>query len=174
MSQRNKSNDFLDEVFSELDKNLTSNESQEELLKRVLSYNSGNSINYRTNYNSRVVKRPSLPTVNQIGEFSGRYDCFQKLLMNVDYGPNNSSEYVEGHAEALNKYMAQAQAASKDLSVVEARVNEEITKYNHINRERIFVKGYYDGLIYVYRALKKSKELIVTKIQNELRKGLNL
>lgn len=119
---------------------------------------------------AKTVKKPKLP--NNIGECSGRYDCFEKLIRNVDYGIENSPNYVAGHKDALNKFLRQASANQKNLTLVEARVNEEMKKESIKSKNDVYDKGYYDGLLYVYRALRKSKEDLSKKIYNILKKEL--
>ena len=168
-------NKDFDKIYDELESLMKQSESVEQLREKVSKkYEDGPVLSdLRVNKrNTHIVKRPSIPTREQIGSYNGRYECFSKLISYVDYGVGNSSEYVDGHAEALKKYYAQAQSTPNDLTLIEARVNDEITKYNHLDKNNVYVKGYYDGLLYVYRALRKSKDLIVTDIYEKLRRGL--
>jgi hypothetical protein len=65
----------------------------------------------------------------------------------------------------LEKYYGDAYQNSKDLYVIEARVNDEI---NRFNSNGVYEKGYYDGLAYILKALKRSKELLMSRINKEI------
>ena len=112
----------------------------------------------------RRVSKPSLP--DNIGAYDTRFEAFKGIIEHVSYDTIDVNAYVEGHKTALEKYYKEAYENSKDLYVVEARVNDEITKYT--SRTHLYEKGYYDGMFYVYNALKKSKELLMGKVNKEI------
>ena len=117
---------------------------------------------------SGIIQKPVIP--DQIGEYSTRFEAFKGIIEHVSYGTNNSVTYVEGHKDALEKYFKDAYNNAKDLYVIEARVNDEINRYNTHNQ--VYEKGYYDGLFYVLKALKRSKELLMAKLNREINTNL--
>jgi len=118
--------------------------------------------------NNNVIKKPNLP--EEFGQFDTRFEAFRGIIEHVDYGNNIENSYVVGHKDALEKYYKDAYNNTKDLYVIEARVNDEINKYR--NSGQLYDKGYYDGLFYALKALKKSKELLMNRINREIIKNL--
>ena len=165
--------DVYEEIYQQLDALMKNKESADAIQREVNTRYTSKSTSFVNNtFDSATVKRPAVPLPSSVS-YNGRYDCFVKILEKVDYGSYNANEYVKGHSEALNKYHDQALTSSKDLSMVEGRLKDEITKYNHIEKTNLYVKGYYDGLLYVYRALKNSKDAIVEEMIKTLQRGLN-
>lgn len=119
---------------------------------------------------SKVIRKPELPRI--IENYDTRLDCFLIILQSVNYGETNSEEYMTGHRNALERYYTYAQSNPRDLSVVEGRLKDELSSYTTATRFTLNEKGYYDGLIYVQKALKKSKELIMDRIYVLLKKEL--
>ena len=78
------------------------------------------------------IQKPVIP--DQIGNYTTRFEAFKGIIEHVSYGTNNSITYVEGHKDALEKYFKDAYNNSKDLYVIEARVNDEINRYNTHNQ----------------------------------------
>ena len=115
-----------------------------------------------------TVSKPRIP--DQIGSFETRFEAFRGVIEHVYYGVSNVNVYVEGHRDALEKYYKDAYNNSKDLYVIEARVNDEINRYG--THSQLYEKGYYDGLFYVLKALKRSKELLMTKLNSEINRNL--
>jgi len=165
-------NRSIDEIFADLESSMNDSESIDDVLKRVSQRGEAFNINITGYTNTKVVHRPTRPDINSLGEFVSRYDTFKKIIEKVNYGVGNATEYVNGHADALKKYYAQGQSDSNDLTLVESRVSEEIHHYEQVDKTNVYVKGYYDGLIYVYRALKDSKDLALKQIYQKLKKGL--
>lgn len=148
----------VDDVFSSLDS--LKNEDVTYVKPEVPRYANTNEV--------KRVSKPGLP--ENIGPYDTRFEAFKGIVEHVSYGTIDVNDYIEGHKTALEKYFKEAFENSKDLYVVEARVNDEITRYT--SRTHLYEKGYYDGLLYVYNALKKSKELLMGKINKEI--NLNL
>lgn len=147
----------IDEIFSTLDSVKEDNQ------EPVNDYNS-----YTTSSDPSTVVKPELPY--DLGSYDTRFELFRNIIERVSYGSSNVNEYVEGHKEALEKYYRDAYNNKKDLYVVEGAVSDEISRFT--SRSNLYKKGYYDGLLYVYNALKKSKELLMAKINNEINKKL--
>ena len=144
----------IDDIFSTLDS--VKAEESEKAQTQTRSYTSFT--------DPSKVSRPQLP--ENIGKYDTRFECFKGYIENVSYGTQNVNAYVEGHKDALEKYYSDAYQNSSDLYVTEARVNDEINKYNsHVG---LYEKGYYDGLVYVLKALKKSKDLLMERINKEI------
>ena len=57
-----------------------------------------------------------------------------------------------------------------DISVYEDMLNRELQDYP--SRYKLYDKGYYDGMMYVLKAVKKSKELIFERINNQIKSEL--
>lgn len=118
---------------------------------------------YNKEFESSAVNKPEIANVSS---YESRFEAFVLMLKNVDYGTSNSKEYVKGHINAIKKYLELSYEYQYDLSTIEDKLNYEIE--NDEPNESIEDKGYYDGLIYVLKALRKSKELIVERIKKEL------
>ncbi len=166
MTDKNK----LDDIYSLLDEvtkdegNYEEKEASDREEKKVSLAGIGKSVGA-----ARLVKKPSLPSVY---DYDNRSDCFMQLLSRVDYGNNNAKDYVEGHRDALSKYLLKAKENPRNLYLAEGQVDDEIGKYARANKNSLYVKGYYDGLVYVYKALKRSKELISEKMYEKLKREI--
>lgn len=119
--------------------------------------------NYNKTFENSAVNKPELVNVST---YESRFEAFISMLRNVDYGNSNSRDYVDGHIKAISKYMKESYAYQYDLTVIEEELNKEIESRE--SNATIEEKGYYDGLIYVLKALRKSKELIIERIKKEL------
>lgn len=118
-----------------------------------------------------VIRRPTIP--DQINaKFNTRLDYFLYFIRNVNYGSSNNVTYVNGHVKALNLYLEQARINQNNLNILEASAIEEINKYSNVSKNNLETKGYYDGLNYVYKALKKSKSIMASQINEILKKEL--
>ncbi len=148
----------IDDIFSNLDS--VKNEEVKKEEERKQAYTSSN--------DPSLVSRPRIP--DEIGTFETRFECFRCIIEHVSYGTQNVNAYVEGHKDALEKYYSDAYQNSKDLYVIEGRVNDEINRNN--SHSSLYDKGYYDGLAYVLKALKRSKELLMARINKEIIKHL--
>ena len=150
----------IDAIFSDLDS--VKNEEVTTVKKKV----------YASDTNTTAtVSKPRIP--DQIGSFETRFERStnaENVPTDVYYGVSNVNVYVEGHRDALEKYYKDAYNNSKDLYVIEARVNDEINRYG--THSQLYEKGYYDGLFYVLKALKRSKELLMTKLNSEINRNL--
>lgn len=149
----------IDEIFSDLD----SIKNEEVKTKEDRYANSA-----ATTSSVNLIRKPTIP--DDIGSFHTRFEAFKGIIEHVYYGSSNASDYVQGHSDALEYYFKDAYTNSKDLYVVEARVNDEINKFS--SRAQLYQKGYYDGLFYVLKALKRSKELIMVVLNREINSKL--
>ena len=149
----------LDEIFNDLD--LVKNSKAEEKESR-------SEPKARKAEDVNLVSKPIIP--NNIGAYDTRFEAFKGIIEHVSYGTDNMNSYVEGHKNALEKYYRDAYNNSKDLYVIEARVNDEISKSG--SHSGLYEKGYYDGLVYVMKALKRSKELLMAKINDKIKAAL--
>jgi hypothetical protein len=148
----------IDEIFSDLDS--VKNEEVKVQEPRYTNSAATSSVN--------LIRKPTLP--DDIGTYNTRFEAFKAIIEHVYYGTSNAGDYVQGHSDALEYYFKDAYANSKDLYVVEARVNDEINKFS--SRAQLYQKGYYDGLFYVLKALKRSKELIMVVLNREINSKL--
>ena len=155
-AQSSVSSSNVDDIFSSLDS----------IRNGDVSYVKQETPRFTNTSEVRRVNKPALP--DNIGAYDTRFEAFKGIIEHVSYGTNDGdlNAYYEGHKDALEKYFKEAYENSKDLYVVEGRVNEEITKYT--SHAQLYEKGYYDGLFYVYNALKKSKELLMGRVNKEI------
>ncbi len=144
----------IDDIFSNLDSVKNEEVRREEVKAKT----------YESTSDPNLVSRPRIPS--DLGGYDTRFECFKCIIENVSYGTRNVNAYVEGHKDALEKYYGDAYQNRKDLYVIEARVNDEINKT--VSHEQLYDKGYYDGLAYVLKALKRSKELLMQRISAEM------
>ena len=144
----------IDDIFSNLDSVRNEEVRKEETTARV----------YASVNDPSMISRPRVP--DKIGQYNTRFEAFRGIIEHVYYGTQNVNAYVEGHRDALEKYYGDAYQNSKDLYVIEARVNDELNRFN--SHSGLYEKGYYDGLAYVLKALRRSKELLMSRINNEI------
>ncbi len=156
--EKQKSMD-IDDIFSTLD----SVKADEDVRKEEIKVHS-----YTNVADPSMISRPRIP--DQIGQYQTRFEAFKGIVENVAYGTKNVNAYVEGHRDALEKYYGDAYKNSQDLYVIEARVNDELNRFN--SHSGLYEKGYYDGLAYVLKALKRSKELLMSRINPEILRHL--
>ena len=166
--------DEIDKMFESLEKaNDETLESFKERLSGTLD-NQKDLVDYKkdTDYHrSPMVRRPTIP--DQINaSFDTRLDYFLYFIKNVNYGVSNNGQYVHGHVRALNQYLEHAKINHNYLSQVEAVLKDELERYVSVSKNTLDIKGYYDGLNYVNKALKKSKEIMASKINAILKKEL--
>ncbi|MBO4358799.1 MAG: hypothetical protein J5796_03250 [Erysipelotrichaceae bacterium] len=148
----------IDDIFSNLD-SLKNGEVTYQRPKNTVSSSSGN---------VTLIRKPTIP--EDIGTYDTRFSAFRGIIEHVSYGSSGNNDYVEGHKDALQKYYQDAYNNSKDLYVIEARVNDEINRYT--SRTQLYEKGYYDGLFYVLKALNRSKELLMNRLNREINQKL--
>ncbi len=117
------------------------------------------------------IKRPVIPKDLDL-DLDTRFECFLYLVQNVNYGSANVPTYVKGHMAALEKYLNQAKLNPNDLHYTEAALSDEINAMLNESKTDIEAKGYFDGLNYVHKALRTSKEQMADKIDKILRKEL--
>ena len=115
----------------------------------------------------RVIK-PALP--GKISDYTTRYEAFKNLIEAVSYGTNNSEEYVRGHRDALEACSETDFKNRKNMSLYEDNLNKEIAEYP--SRYNLYDKGYYDGMFYVLKAVRRSMELAMDNLVKELRAQL--
>ena len=158
----------MNDIFSMLDDIKDDNNiSVEEVRDAVNNYQSNN-INQTVENNTSQVRKVIVPSsVNNWDSYS---DCVLAYFKAVDYGTDNSKEYVDGHKAALEKYYKEVLNNSKDIYVVEGRVNDEISSFE--SKSSLKEKGYYDGLFYVRNSLKNAKGQVEATMSELLKKKL--
>ena len=117
---------------------------------------------------STVVNVPTLPS--SVTNYDTYSECIIAFFKAVNYGTSNSKQYVEGHRKALEKYYNEIVNNHRDIYVVEARLNDEINSFS--SKDDIYSKGYYDGMFYALRSIKKAKALLESKINIKLREQI--
>lgn len=163
----------IDDIYRMLDSIASSSDSSSlDDVRRRVNIRTGDDrlINYRTveAEATRVIRKPELP--KNVDNYETRLECFLMFLQGVDYSRVGSQEYIDGHRKALENYYVGAQNNPKDLAVIEGQVKEELSSLSSGNS--LYSKGYYEGLNYVARALKRSKELLTARICQLLKKEL--
>ena len=160
----------INDIYSMLDdiKN-DNNISVDDVREKVNNYSFLNPNNEESleNY-SAVVHKPTLP--ENVVNYDTYSECIFAFFTAVDYGTNNSKQYVKGHKTALEKYFIEIKNNRKDIYVVESRLNDEINNYS--SSDNVYDKGYYDGLFYALRSIKKAKSLMESKINIKLRESI--
>ena len=144
----------IDDIFSNLD-----SVKNEEVVKENIKAQT-----FASSSDPGMISRPRIPS--KLDRYESRFECFKVIIENVSYGTTNVNAYVEGHKDALEKYYADAYGNRKDLYVIEARVSDELNRFN--SHAGLYEKGYYDGLAYVLKALKRSKELLMQRISSDI------
>lgn len=157
----------INDIYSMLDEIKNDNNiSVEDVREKVNSfsfYDDNAGINDRLENYSTVVKKPDVPNISGYDKYS---DIILATISAVNYGSNNSKEYVEGHKLALENYYKDINNNVNDIYVVEAKINEDINNFS--SKSSLRDKGYYDGLIYVLKAIKNAKEQVTEKVNNRL------
>lgn len=180
---RNQNTDFLDEMFRNLEKddlNQTIDDFTHAVRQQIndsLRKNgydtAGDAFVHGIDSGLRG-RKASKPDVNAgtrrataVG--NTRYEYFLSLLDSVTYEGNYRGYYKEGHEKAIDIYRSKAAFCSNDLVSLESEVAKEIhrTKLNRRLRDR-FEVGYFDGLQFIEKALKKSKLYMMTIIKEEM------
>lgn len=163
----------LDDIYKMLDDAQTSSSNEESVVDVKAKVNQSASSLSTLNIKSDIIpsNRIQMPTFPSQVTFDTRFDCFKALIEGVNYGYENSPEYVGAHIRALEDVYQDAFNNAKDLYVTEARVNDEINRT--ISKTTIREKGYYDGLMYALKAIRKSKSLMIDKVVNILNNSLN-
>lgn len=157
----------IDKLFKELDMD---EETIESLRNKLSDAPKTSKIQYdEAKPSVTTVKRPTIPDVITVN-FKTRYEYFMYCINNVNYGQDNANQYVKGHIKALNKAIIQSKMDPNNLHLVEASINDELN--TSISKNTLEGKGYYDGLTYVSKALKKSKEIMANKINLILKEEL--
>ncbi len=150
----------IDDIFNDLD-SIRKEEAQP-------SVSPGSTASYQKSSDVRLVRKPSIP--EDIGNYTTRFEAFRSIVEHVSYGSTDVNDYMAGHRDALEKYYKDAYNNSRDLYVIEARVNDEINRYT--SRYQLYEKGYYDGMFYILKALKRSKELLMARLNKEISEKL--
>lgn len=160
----------INDIYSMLDEIKNDNNiSVDEVRDKVNNYSfSTKKIEDNLENYSTVVNVPSLPT--SINNYDTYSECIVAFFRAVNYGTSNSKQYVQGHMSALEKYYNEIANNHKDIYVVEARLNDEISNYT--SKDDIYSKGYYDGLFYALRSIKKARALMESKINIKLREQI--
>ncbi|MDO4198733.1 MAG: hypothetical protein Q4D13_07075 [Erysipelotrichaceae bacterium] len=159
---------LAEEVARQKEKNSVN---EDEVIDAIFS--SLDSVTRQTDYTVNTdtaahVIRPVLP--RSVGDYTTRYEAYRALVEAVSYGTNNVEEYVNGHKAALNDCSNEVFNKRKNLSIYENELNRKLSEY--VTNNDLYKKGYYDGMFYAVKALKRSKEMAMENMAKELRKEL--
>lgn len=180
---KDQNTDFLDEMFRSLE-NDTIDQSIDEfanVVKQKITdslkqngYDSAEDIimhGVESGFQGRKSAKPDINAGSRRAASIGdtRFEYFISLLNDVEYDRNYRGYYKDGHAKAIDIYRSKAEFCKNDLLSLESEVAKEIhrTKLNRKLRDR-FEVGYYDGLLFVEKALKRSKLYMMTRIKEEI------
>ena len=170
----NKKFDEIDKMFENLQK--ANDETVDSLKDKLRKERPSDLANLKRNSydmkGSIRIKRPVVPRVLDVS-FETRFDYFLYLIQNVNYGTSNVPAYVKGHMAALEKYLNEAKLNPNNLYYTEAALSDEINMMLKESKTDIKTKGYFDGLNYVHKALRRSKEEMAQKINTILKKELS-
>ena len=180
---RNQNTDFLDEMFRNLEKddlNQTIDDFAYAVRKQIndsLRKNGYDSASdailhgVESGFQGRRTSKPDINVGTRKASAIGntRYEYFLSLLDDVVYERNYRGYYKEGHEKAIEIYRSKAEFCQDDLVSLESEVAKEIhrTKLNRRLRDR-FEVGYFDGLQFIEKALKRSKLYMMTIIKEEM------
>lgn len=159
----------MDDIFSMLDDIKTDNNiSVDDVRNAVNSYSSSKVIDNSIERNTAQVRKVTVP--NSVDGWELYSECVLAYFKAVDYGTDNSKDYVEGHKAAIEKYYKEILNNRKDIYVVEGHVNDEISAFT--SKSSIKDKGYYDGLFYVLKSIRKAKSQVGSSLAAILRKKI--
>ncbi|MBQ0035849.1 MAG: hypothetical protein KBT35_02905 [Firmicutes bacterium] len=142
--------------------------------KRDISYDFKDAIDtsrikINSNFNNAgMLSKPEVPDITS--NYNSVFEAFRHILENVSYGEVNSNDYVDNHIKAINKYY---EIAVNDVSYLEELEQKLSNEIENAPSSSVEEKGYYDGLFYCLKALRKAKtymlEKCVKEISNDLR-----
>lgn len=180
---KNQNTDFLDDMFRNLENDNLDQSIDEfaSVVKRQITdslkkngYDSASDAllhGVESGFQGRKTAKPDInATSRKTTSISNtRYDYFISLLSDVIYDRNYRGYYKDGHEKAIDIYRSKAEFCKNDLLSLESEVAKEIhrTKLNRKVRDR-FEVGYYDGLVFIEKALKRSKLYMMTRIKDEM------
>ena len=90
------------------------------------------------------------------------------ILAAVAIGTVQNSDIIGYAGNASNTYTIEQGKENEAIKDAEKLLNQ----YANISKNTLESKGYYDGLTYVNKALKKSKEIMANKINAILKEEL--
>lgn len=180
---KNQNTDFLDELFRDLENdnlNQTIDDFTVGIKKQINDSlrsngydNLGDAVLHgvESGFQGKKTTKPDINAGTRRAQAVGktRYEYFLTLLDDVVYERNYRGYYKDGHAKAIDIYRSKAEFCQNDLVALETEVAKEIhrTRLNRKTRDR-FEIGYFDGLQFVEKALKRSKLYMMTIIKEEL------
>lgn len=159
----------MDDIFSMLDDIKSDNNiSVDDVRNAVNNYSSNKVIDDSIERNTAQVKKVNVPS--SVSGWNLYSECILAYFKAVDYGTDNSKEYVDGHKAAIEKYYTEITNNRKDIYVVEGHVNDELSAFT--SKASLKDKGYYDGLFYVLKVLRKAKVQVGSSLATTLRKKI--
>lgn len=141
--------------------------------KRDISYDFNDvidtsQIKINSNFNNAgMLAKPEVPNITS--NYNNVFEAYRYMLENVSYGEANSRDYVDNHIKALNKYYEVATNNVSCLEELEQKLSNEIENTPSSSVEE---KGYYDGLFYCLKSLRKAKTYMLEKCAKEINDDL--
>lgn len=178
-----KNNDLFDQIDSlfkeinadEIAKNVVhsiNSASQElnESLKNKGYDNVGDFV--AANFSNTKKACPTLGHYNQVSKnYTSAYLYFCDCLDDIYYNLKYRGYFKEGHQQAIHRYRQLADEYQTDLNSLALMIKQEIKEYNKIRKhdpKNALNEGYYQGLVYIRKALKNAKLYMMNLIQKEL------
>lgn len=109
--------------------------------------------------------------------YESRFAYVKEMLENVMYPPRQRGYYRDGHQDAIQRYLRRMNLNPKDMNMYENIVTEEIKKYyanNEHKRGNKYDEGYYEGLRFIQRTLRESKERLMEEVSDRLSAALHV
>lgn len=106
-----------------------------------------------------IVEKPEVAEIS-IKDYYIEY--ILETINAVNYGDDNSKEYCLGHDKALDKYFDDIKKNKNTIETLE-KLNNEIESIK--DKTSIEDKGYYDGLFYILKTIKKANQIYIDLIK---------
>ena len=103
-------------------------------------------------------------------KYSSRIEYVKEAIHQVDYGIKYRGYYQDGHIQALKDIEPLLDQYSYNLDELATQIRKQSAeiKKRHSDYKKAYITGYIDGLEYVYKAINKSKQILMERILQEL------
>ena len=112
------------------------------------------------------------PTFNRmLKKYSSRREYINEAIHQVNYGIKYRGYYQDGHIQALKDIEPLLDEYAYDLDVLAQQIKKQSKEIKDKYRDykKAYITGYIDGLEYVYKAIQKSKEIMMERILHEIK-----
>ncbi|MCF0111577.1 MAG: hypothetical protein HUJ58_06735 [Erysipelotrichaceae bacterium] len=123
-------------------------------------------------FTGKKTSRPSARVVD-LQNIDNRYEYFLAAIENVEYESRYRGNYRIGHQEAISRYADKAELNKTNLMIVDKIIKQELMTFSRETQIKdMYSRGYYDGLKFVEKVLNDSKQQIMKRVYERLRKAL--